>query len=362
LKRGQGLACGVIDVDARRVRRCGLVVGARPPELAVRITTRPPATAIPARLSRSRCDFESWQAIDTDQVKRAREMGALVQLQFALTYLARTHLRAGELATAARLIEEDRLIAEATGNPPFRYSAMMLAAWRGQETQVTDLIQATMREAPAESRSESGLGVADTFAASARSVLYNGLGQYEAARDAVRHLIRPDPAYVIYAPLIMPELAEAAYRTGCAELVRTVLDWLSERTRVTPNDWALGIEARVRAFLSEGGETERWYQESVKRLRDARLRAELARSQLLFREWLRREQRRTEAREPLRAAYEMLTEMGMQAFAQLAREGLSNPEIAARLFISPRTVHYHLSKVFTKLGITSRGQLHRVLP
>ena len=267
---------------------------------------------------------------------------------------------------------------------------------------MTDLIQATMREAPAESRSESGLGVADTFAASARSVLYNGLGQYEAARDAVRHLIRPDPAYVIHAPLIMPELAEAAYRTGCAELVRTVLDWLSERTRVTPNDWALGIEARVRAFLSEGGETERWYQESVKRLRDTRLRAELARSQLLFGEWLRREQRRTEAREQLRAAYEMLTEMGMQAFAerarrelaatgetarkrtqaaaalangarepltpqeaqvaQLAREGLSNPEIAARLFISPRTVHYHLSKVFTKLGITSRGQLHRVLP
>jgi len=171
---------------------------------------------------------------------------------------------------------------------------------------------------------------------------------------------------------------------------------------VTPNDWALGIEARVRAFLSEGGETEAWYAESVKRLRNTRLRTELARSVLLYGEWLRRERRRTEAREQLRAAYEMLSEMGMQAFAdrarrelaatgetarkrtqpaktpgemarepltpqeaqvaRLAREGLSNPEIAARLFITANTVKYHLSKVFTKLGITTRGQLHRVFP
>jgi DNA-binding CsgD family transcriptional regulator len=348
-------------------------------------------------------DFESWQAIAAGQVQRARDTGALVHLQFALTYLARTHLVAGELVTAARLIEEDSLIAEATGNPPFRYSAMMLAAWRGQEAKAAELIQATMREAPAGTGPESSLGVAGIFAATASAVLYNGLGQYDAARGAVCHLMRPDPAeYVIYAPLIMPELAEAAHRTGDAALASSVLGWLSERTRVTPSDWALGIEARVRAFLSEGGETEGWYQESVKRLRSTRLRAELARSVLLFGEWLRREQRRTEAREQLRAAHEMLTEMGMLAFAErarrelaatgetarkrtqpaaaladsarepltpqeaqvarLAREGLSNPEIAAQLFISPATVKYHLSKVFTKLGITSRGQLHRVLP
>ncbi|HEV2256046.1 MAG TPA: LuxR C-terminal-related transcriptional regulator, partial [Streptosporangiaceae bacterium] len=348
-------------------------------------------------------DFESWQAIAAGQVRRARETGALVHLQFALTYLARTYLLTGELATAARLIEEDSVVAEATGNPPFRYSAMMLAAWRGQEDVAAELIQATTREAPAGSGPEAGLGLADTFAATATAVLDNGLGRYDAARDAVRHLVRPDPAaYVIYAPLVVPELAEAAYRTGDAALAGTVLDWLSERTRVTPNDWALGIEARVRAFLSEGGEAEAWYTESVKRLRNTRLRAELARSVLLYGEWLRRERRRTEAREQLRAAHEMLTEMGMQAFAdrarrelaatgetarkrarpartpgemarepltsqeaqvaRLAREGLSNPEIAARLFITPNTVKYHLSKVFTKLGITTRGQLHRVFP
>jgi DNA-binding CsgD family transcriptional regulator len=344
-------------------------------------------------------DFESWQAIASGQVRRARETGALVHLQFALTYLARTHLLTGELATAARLIEEDSLIAEATGNPPFGYSAMMLAAWRGQEDTAAELIQATTREAVA----GSGPGVADIFAAIATTVLDNGLGRYDAALSAVRHLVQPDPAaYVIYAPLIVPELAEAAYRTGDAALARTVLDWLSQRTQVTPNDWALGIEARVRAFLSVGGEAEAWYTESVKRLRNTRLRTELARSVLLYGEWLRRERRRTEAREQLRAAYEMLTEMGIQAFAErarrelaatgetarkrtqpartpdqmtrepltpqeaqvarLAREGLSNPEIAARLFITPNTVKYHLSKVFTKLGITTRGQLHRVFP
>lgn len=346
-------------------------------------------------------DFESWQAIAAGQAQRARESGALVHLQFAVTYLARTHLLTGELATAARLIEEDSVVAEATGNPPFGYSAMLLAAWRGQEDMAAELIQATTREA-AGSRPEAGPGIADIFAAIATAVLDNGLGRYDAARGAVSHLVRPDPAYVIYAPLIVPELAEAAYRTGDAALARTVLDWLSERTRVTPSDWVLGIEARVRAFLGEGGEAEAWYAESVKRLRNTPLRAELARSVLLYGEWLRRERRRTEAREQLRAAHEMLTEMGMQAFAdrarreltatgetarkrtqpaagladgarepltpqeaqvaRLASEGLSNPEIAARLFISTNTVKYHLSKVFAKLGITTRGQLHRVFP
>jgi DNA-binding CsgD family transcriptional regulator len=208
---------------------------------------------------------------------------------------------------------------------------------------------------------------------------------------------------VLYAPIIMPELAEAAYRIGDLAPVRAVLERLSERSRVTPNDWAQGIEARVRAFIGEGSEADHSYRESVKRLRNTPLRAELARSQLLYGEWLRRERRRGEAREQLRAAHEAFAEMGMRAFAErarreliiageavrkraarsarthgdpagealtsqeaqvarLARDGLSNPEIAARLFISPRTVQYHLSKVFTKLGISSRGQLHLVLP
>jgi DNA-binding CsgD family transcriptional regulator len=184
-------------------------------------------------------------------------------------------------------------------------------------------------------------------------------------------------------------------------LVRTALDWLSERTRVTPTDWVLGIEARVRALLSDGEAADRWYRESLERLGRTPIRAELGRSHLLYGEWLRRQRRRTESRDQLRTAHRMLEEMGMRAFAdrarrelraageaarprtapgaraagsshgltsqeaevaRLARDGLSNPEIGARLFISPRTAAYHLSSVFTKLGISSRSQLHRVLP
>ena len=193
----------------------------------------------------------------------------------------------------------------------------------------------------------------------------------------------------------MPELAEAAARTGDVALVSVALEWLSERTRVTPTDWALGIEARVRALLSEGEAAERCYRESIERLGRTRVRAQLARAHLLYGEWLRRERRRVEAREQLRTAHQMLEAMGIEAFAErarrelqatgetarkrtvepsveltaqeaqvarLARDGLSNPEIGARLFISARTVQYHLGKVFTKLGISSRSQLDRVLP
>jgi len=345
-------------------------------------------------------DFEVWQAIAAAQARLARETGALVNLQFALCYLARTHLLTGELATAAGLIGEDRLIAEATGNPPFHYAAIMLAAWRGDETRVTELAEAAMRRPAA-----GELGVDATFAACAKSVLNNGLGRHDLACDAVEQLFahfQLDPAaYVTYSPIIMPELAEAAHRTGNSSLVSAVLGWLSERARLTPNDWVLGVEARIRAFLANGREADALYRESVERLSRTRLRAEFARSVLLYGEWLRGEGRRAEAREQLRTAYELFLEMGAEAFAEraarelsasgetirkrptgasvggggadvltsqesqvaaLARDGLSNPEIAARLFISVRTVQYHLSKVFTKLGIGSRRDLHRVLP
>jgi ATP/maltotriose-dependent transcriptional regulator MalT len=196
-------------------------------------------------------------------------------------------------------------------------------------------------------------------------------------------------------PFVVPELAEAASRTGDMALVEASLDWLSERTRVTPSEWALGIEARVRAFLSEGEDAERLYRESIARLGRTRVRVELARGHLLYGEWLRRESRRVDARAQLRAAHEMFASMGVEAFAdrasrellatgetvrkrtaetsdeltaqeaqiaRLARDGLSNPEIGTRLFISPRTVKYHLRKVFVKLDISSRNELDRVLP
>jgi DNA-binding CsgD family transcriptional regulator len=193
----------------------------------------------------------------------------------------------------------------------------------------------------------------------------------------------------------VPELAEAASRTGDIALVEAALEWLSERTRVTPTDWVLGIEARLRALLSEGDVAERFYRESIERLGRTRVRVELARAYLVYGEWLRRENRRIDAREQLRTAHELFASMGAEAFAErarrelsatgetvrkrtvetrgeltaqeaqiarLARDGLSNPEIGTRLFISPRTVQYHLRKVFLKLGIHSRTQLDGALP
>ena len=333
-------------------------------------------------------DAESWHTLAAHMVRFARDTGALVLLQFGLNFLAVPHLLAGELATAARLIEEDRLIAGATGNPPAAYTAMTLAAWRGREAPATELIETTVQEATAR-----GQGRLVSLADYASAVLGNGLGRHDAARDAAWRAFQRDP--VGYGPFIVPELAEAASRTGDLALVRAALDWLAERTAVTPGDWSLGIQARIRAFLTQGEAAERQYRESIDRLGRTRLRAELARSHLLYGEWLRRGRRRSDARAQLRTAHEMLDAMGIGAFAErarrelaatgetarkrtvetsgqltaqetqiarLARDGLSNPEIGARLFISARTVQYHLGKVFTKLGIGSRSQLDRALP
>ena len=261
-------------------------------------------------------DAESSHALAARVAQFARDTGALLHLQFALNFLAVTHLLAGELATAARLIEEDRLIAEATGNPPVAYTAMMLAAWRGQEAQAAELIEATVQEATAR-----GQGRLVSFADYASAVLYNGLGRHDAARDAARRAFQRDQ--LGYGPFVVPELAEAASRTGDVTLVRAALEWLSERTAVTPTDWALGIEARVRALLSEGEAAERLYRESIDRLGRTRVRAELARAHLLYGEWLRRERRRTDAREQLRTAHDMLDAMGIEAFAERARRELA---------------------------------------
>jgi DNA-binding CsgD family transcriptional regulator len=339
-------------------------------------------------------DAGSWYAQAARQVQIARDTGALVQLRFAITDLGLYHIVAGELSTAARLIEEDRLIAEVTGPPPVTNAAMMLAAWQGREQEASELIDATIQMA-----TERGTGILVRFSACASAVLSNGLGHHDAARDAAQRVFQCD--YLGYGHLVVPELAEAAAKTGDTALVQAALDWLSERTRVAPTEWSLGIEARVRALLSDGDAADRWYRESIKHLSQTPIRAQLARSHLLYGEWLRRQRRRTEAREQLRTAHQMLDAMGMVAFAERARrelratgetapmrlvpvastagvrttltaqealiarlagDGVSNPEIAAQLFISRATVAYHLRKVFTKLGITSRGQLQRVMP
>jgi DNA-binding CsgD family transcriptional regulator len=333
-------------------------------------------------------DADSWHALAARQVQVAREAGALVHLQFALNFLARTRVLAGELATAADLLEEERLVADATENPPVAYTPIMLAAWRGREPEAAELIAAAAREAAAD-----GMGRMVNFADCAYAVLYNGLGRFDAARDAARRAFERDQ--LGYGPFVVGELAEAASRTGDPALVGAALEWLSEQTRVTATDWALGIHARVQALLGDGEEAEGCYREAIARLGRTRVRAELARAHLLYGEWLRRQRRRADAREQLHTAHDMFDAMGIEAFAdrarrelaatgetarkrtieassqltaqetqiaRLARDGLSNSEIGTRLFISARTVQYHLGKVFTKLGISSRSQLKHVLP
>ncbi len=324
-------------------------------------------------------DDEALYLLAARQVQVARDTGALVHLQFALSFLARSHMLAGELTAATLLIDEARMIAEATGNPALVNAPMILAAWRGHEAQASELIDATAEEAAARRWTSNNY---------ARSVLYNGLGRHDAARDAAWEAFRPDP--IGYGSWLVPELAEAASRTADRALLESAQEWLSERTRVISSAWASGIEARVRALLSEGEAAESLYRQSIAHLSGTRVRLELARTHLLYGEWLRREGRRLDARKHLRTALESFTGMGAEAFARraerellatgerarkrtvdtldqltpqetqvarLAADGHTNREIAAQLFISPSTVEYHLRKAFRKLGVKSRTQL-----
>jgi ATP/maltotriose-dependent transcriptional regulator MalT len=270
---------------------------------------------------------------------------------------------------------------------------MSLAALRGRESEAVPLIEAVFAGATA-----GGQGLGAIWTHWATAILCNGLGRYADAVAAAGHASQdmPEIPAAMYA---LAELVEAAARTGDTDLAARAVDELAETTTPSGTDWGLGIEARCRALVSQGRAAEDLYRESIDRLGRTRLRPDLARAHLLYGEWLRRENRRVDAREQLRTAHDLLDEMGMEAFAerarrelaatgetarkrtahattaagqeltaqeaqvaQLARDGLSNPEIGARLFISSHTVQHHLGHVFTKLGITSRGQLDRVLP
>ena len=334
-------------------------------------------------------DFEAWEALVSRHVQLVREAGALSLLPVALVARLHAHVFAGELAAAASLSEECEAVAEATRIQFPRYGALAVAAWRGREAETLELIEATIEQVVPVGQ---GLGVTSTKWAAA--VLYNGLGRYEDARAAAEHAGRP-PLAMGWAHWTLVELIEAAARTGEREAAADALDALTQTTRPSGTDWALGVEARSRALLCDGEEAERLYREAIERLGRTGVRAELARAHLVYGEWLRRERRRLDARERLRTAYEMFNTMGAEAFARraerellatgerarkrtvetredltaqeaqiarFARDGLSNPEIASRLFISPRTVEYHLRKVFTKLNIASRHELHRALP
>jgi DNA-binding CsgD family transcriptional regulator len=331
---------------------------------------------------------DTWHYFATRSVHMARENGALAVLPLVLNYLAHRRCFEGSLDAAAALLDEADAIAAATGVAPVVFGRLSLAGVRGIEAEALALFDAS--ESTAIARGE---GVVLTFSERARAVLYNGLGRYEAALAPAESASARDELLVSVWSL--PELEEAATRSGKAEVASAAIERLSERTRAAGTELALGVEARSRALLSEGALAEQLYREAVDRLGRTRVALELARGHLLHGEWLRRHRRRIDARDQLRAARDMFTSMGAEAFAaraarellatgetarkrsaetrdeltaqetqiaQFARDGLSNIEIGARLFISPRTVEYHLRKVFTKLGITTREHLDRVLP
>ncbi len=324
-------------------------------------------------------DDQAFHVLAARQVEAARETGALVHLQFALSFLARSHMLAGELAAAGLVLDEAEVIAQATGNPALVNAPMILCAWRGDAARASALIDTRAEDAAARRWTSTNY---------ARAVLSNGLGRYDDALEAAREAFQPDP--IGYGTLLVPELAEAASRTGERALLEHALEWLTERTRVVRSGWAGGIDARLRALLSEGDVAEDLYRQSIAHLSGTRLRLELARTHLLYGEWLRRERRRVDARTQLRTAFAAFTGMGAEAFAgraerelqatgerarkrtvdrrdeltpqeaqvaRLAANGHTNREIAAQLFISPSTVEYHLRKAFRKLEVRSRTQL-----
>jgi DNA-binding CsgD family transcriptional regulator/tetratricopeptide (TPR) repeat protein len=332
---------------------------------------------------------EEWTALANRHVQLARETGALNVLPIALSMRIAAYAFAGELAAAASLLDEVQVTVEATGSPLAPYGALLLAAWRGKELEVSELSETIVKEAVP--RGE-GLGI--TITEWARALLYNALGRYEEALPAAQRACE-HPEDLGFANWGLVELILAAVRSGEQELAVDAFERLSEMTRASSTDWGLGIEARSCALLSDGDLAEGLYREAIERLGHTRIRVERARSHLQYGEWLRREGRRRDAREQLRTAEEMFVAMGIQAFAprvdrerlasgerarkrtaqtreeltpqeaqvaRLARDGLSNSEIGSRLVISPRTVEYHLSKVFIKLGISSRNQLNRALP
>ena len=308
-------------------------------------------------------------------------------LPLALNNLAFVRIFTGELDAATPLLEEADAIADATDADRITFGWLMLAAFRGDETALSVHVDADKAKAIIR-----GEGLLPTVGQHASALMHNGLGRYDAALTAAEAASQPDaPMTTTWS---LPELVEAASRCGNTALALDALERLTERTQAAGTEWALGIEARSRALLNDGPPTEELYHEAIDRLTRCRIAPERARTHLLYGEWLRRAARRVDARQQLRTAYDMLSDFGMDGFAerarreliatgerprkrnpetrsdltaqeaqiaQLAREGYSNPEIGAQLFLSPRTIEWHMHKVYAKLAISSRRQLDTAL-
>jgi DNA-binding CsgD family transcriptional regulator len=334
-------------------------------------------------------DYQTCLAVARRGVELAREAGALTVLAVSVNVLAQAHSLGGEFGRAKMLVAEADNVTEATHARVAPYGGLVLAGFEGRADQASSLIDATIKEFTA-----GGQGTAVQYARWSRSVLLNGEGRYAEAMVAAQEASDDTPELFVSVWAAI-ELVEAARRCDDAELANSALERVVAATAVAPTDWALGIAARCRALLSDGEAADGLYRDAIERLGRTPLRPEFARAHLLYGEWLRRENRRVDARAHLRRADELFTAIGMEAFAErtrrelvatggkvrkrtvedrdeltaqewqiarLARDGLSNPEIGARLFLSSRTVEWHLGKVFSKLGIRTRRELAAALP
>jgi ATP/maltotriose-dependent transcriptional regulator MalT len=333
-------------------------------------------------------DYDSALEIPERAVQLARHSGALEVLAVADNVCGQAAVWGGDFELAALMVAEVEAVKEATGSRIGPYAAISLVGYRGREPEASQMIASVIGGAAAGRQ-----GTAVQYAHWANAVHLNGLGRYDQAATAAEHAIESTPEMFI-ATWALGELIEATTRTGDVERARQALARLETDTDATEADWAVGIRALGRALVMEGDAAEHSYREAIDRLGRTGLRPNLARARLLYGEWLRRANRRVDARAELRAAHDLFESIGMETFAarsraellatgekvrrrtadtrdaltpqeqqiaRLARDGLSNPEIGAQLFLSPRTVEWHLGKVFLKLGVTSRRELRTEL-